>query len=324
MGTTTQQQLCITRDCQRCDMGYILKDYVHPLIQLLTNDITTFNMSLLTTKCLNTAVMLMYFMVGPKGLKAAEVCDCASFREASERRSATDPHQNLRICTEMSTKILASNKFASKHRELFYILVTDADFIIDPPLKTTPDQQPAKKYFPGHVIVIEKIPPSSTQIPELPTYNLYQSYIYEYDLRGQLNKNNQSFSVDHASMQEILDNLTRVMTATTWTADIAAAWKDITYVDTAAEFAGANCRNRFFICYHRMTARHCIERIESYATRALKRINHEASKLKKPFKEIYGNMRLYSSGDVKPLTRYEIKVKLEGLVNAIIANKERL
>jgi hypothetical protein len=261
----------------------------------------------------------MYFMVGEKGLKTAELCDCTKFRTASEQRVAIDPKQNMRITEDLAKQILSKR---GKHRELFYILITDADFLQqDTTQQSTQSTQPTK-YFPGHVIVIEKIPSQDKNAPN-PSYNLYQSYIYEYDLQGQLNRNNESFGVDYDRMTHLMTQLKTVMTANTWSDEVISAWKDLTYVDTSKDFKDAICKNRFFICYKQMQARHCIERIEKYAKRVLARITREATKLKKPFKEIYGDPRLYT-GDVKPLSRYEIKIKLEGLVNAIIAHRERI
>ena len=65
----------------RCDIGYILKNYVKPLMQTLSNDVKDYYLKLITTKCLNTAIMLGIFMIGYKKTKAiADYCDTKATR----------------------------------------------------------------------------------------------------------------------------------------------------------------------------------------------------------------------------------------------------
>jgi len=259
-----------------CELGNVLKNYVHPLMQLLTNDIKEFNMGLLTTKCLNTAVMIMYFMAGKRGVKASQVCDCATIRETSLLKA--DPYQNTRVCKSLARAILDE----ATTRELIYILITDADF--------------DNHYFPGHVIVIEKFPNK--------TYHMYQSYINQYDLNG-YHEHNKSFVVHHERMQSILRSLYYVMCeADTWDENCVQIWKDITFVDTSS-MLGTYIKNRFFLCFKKMKALHCIKNIERYAKKKLRSIPDN--------NEVYGNTALYSR-TVRALTNSEIKHHLQSLV----------
>jgi len=293
---------CLQRTCNKCDMGYILKDYIHPTMQLLTNDIKAYNMSLLTTKCLNTAVMLMYFMVGNRGIQLADRCDCSKFRETSLKAAIDDDSQNARTVRSLAKSIL--RKSALK-RELFYILLTDANFATNS----------GDVYFPGHVIVIEKIPPVETTQNQI-SYNVYQSYIYEYDLKGHHKFNNDTFTVSYDNMRSLLKDLAYVMTSEKWDDKCIEAWKHITFVDTS-NLKNAHCKNRFFICYQHTKARDCIERMERFAKKHLKTLE----KTHVRYKDVYGDANLYN-GDVKPLTKYEMKLKLENMVNDIIKFKE--
>ena len=64
------------RSCTKyCDLGYVIKDHVKLLMQLLTNDLPQFNFKLQSTKCLNTAIMLLQFLIGEKSQGIADACD---------------------------------------------------------------------------------------------------------------------------------------------------------------------------------------------------------------------------------------------------------
>ena len=75
---------CTKERCLRCDFGYILKDFVKPIMQCLTNDIKDYYMRLLVTKCLNQSVLMAYFMLGKKGIKLADACDTTKVQQRHE------------------------------------------------------------------------------------------------------------------------------------------------------------------------------------------------------------------------------------------------
>ena len=59
---------------QNCEVTDLIMKYLEPLMQLLSVNITDYNMKLKTTKCLNTAIMLTYLLGGSLKVKDTEVC----------------------------------------------------------------------------------------------------------------------------------------------------------------------------------------------------------------------------------------------------------
>ena len=103
-----------------CDIGYIIRDHVPALMQVLTNELREYNMELMTTKCLNTAVMMMYLMLGARALEYTRQCDVRAVRgrvrEGGEPASAA-------VARSLADEALS--KPAAGTRELFYVMITD-------------------------------------------------------------------------------------------------------------------------------------------------------------------------------------------------------
>ena len=60
--------------------------YLEPLMQLLSVNITDYNMKLKTTKCLNTAIMLTYLLGGSLKVKDTEVCLVDNINKRYEKK----------------------------------------------------------------------------------------------------------------------------------------------------------------------------------------------------------------------------------------------
>jgi len=306
-------QLCLRpKVCRQCDMGSIIKDYIKPLIQLLTNDIISYGMENSATKCLNTAVMLMYFMMGEEeGIKIADSCDCTTYnnksrtllKESEQKKIPFD--QNEKVVKKLSEEVLSHNNLEIGKRMLYYVLLTDASF-------ESPEKPDA--FFPGHVFIIEKFKKSMRSNAKL-YYNLYQSYINEYDLEGYYHKNNQSFSISFETMKQYMENLQEVMTAKTWDSKIVNHWKALTKIDTTQDLLNTNCENKFFICYREVNANYCIENILHYAQKKLTDMTRHPENY--PEHEINGNKNMYRYAGI---TNKEMKIQLEGLITKIKDN----
>lgn len=301
---------CTRSKCPRCDIGYIISNYITPLIQCLTNDIKDYNMGLLTTKCLNTAVMIMFFMLGERGLKKASTCDS---RDVVKRHTdyltkynIQDKHSsNKQVLAKMRRKIMRK---CSKTRELYYILMNDSQF---PYIGTTkPDA-----FFPGHVFVLEKIPGEPT-----PYYYIYQSYINKYDLKGHLTHKNNTLKMSYKETGELLDKLRYILTETsTWDEKCIQYWKDFTFVDTS-NIQGSTTEGRLFICCASSKVLNCMENIENYVDTKLQQLstlnasdNHA----------VYGNVTKYHSND-KVMSNGEMQAQLSDLLKDLRKYKKKL
>lgn len=286
MNTSLQLDSCNKIKCKPCDVVYIIKDFIKPLMQLLTNDIKDYYMRLLTTKCLNSSVSISFFLLGyKKGIAMSNYCDT----HLTRKRHNDGIDNNLDIVNKLKKDVL--NK-RCKYRYLYYILMTDASF----PMK---DQQ--DKFFPGHVFLLEKIPGE----PD-PSFYFYQSYINEYDINGHYNKNNKTLKVSYKKTSELMDKLRYIITNEIWDEKCVKYWKEFTFVDTSQTLQGSSSGNKFFMCYRKTKATACLEHVKKYVND-----KHRTVDLSKPH-DIYGDVSLYDA-DQKPLTNYEMHAQLNDL-----------
>ena len=253
-------QLCKSKqDCTRCDLAYVLKDYVNPLIQLLTYDLRDYNMQFLTTKCLNTGVMLMLFMAGKKqGLQITEECDSALV--TSRHRSKTD--SNYDILNSLVERVLSKH---FRFRQVYYILMTDGYF-------TRQSEQAEQVYFPGHVFILEKVKEGPTIY-----FNFFQSYINEYDLKGHFDNMNGSVRLSYEDAAVMMKQISYVLMSDIWDEKCTQYWYDITKVD-ASKFNGCTTTDNLFLCFRNISLKSCVENIQTYVKDKLKTIAHSPVK----------------------------------------------
>ena len=280
-----------TKSLKRCNVVYTLKDYSKPLMQLMTNDLNEYNMRLLTTKCLNTAVLLIILLLGKKAIRMADYCDS---KKTIERHTSPNSSNinNLNLMSSLEKELLIVQH---KKRYLFYLLITDAYF---------PREGGGEDgFFPGHVIVIEKFPSKPN-----PFYYLYQSYINQYTLHGHFAKSNDSVKYTFAQMIKFVENLKHILTAETWDHQSVKYWKQFTFVDTST-LLGCMSKNKFFLCYQKTVIDECTQNVQKYVVKKLK----ELDKNKHHHDAIYGDSTKYDDRE-KPLTNGEMKYNLEQLL----------
>ena len=284
----------------RCDIGYLIKNYVKAILQLLTNDVKDYNMRLLTTKCLNTAVMMAIFLLGNKrGLAVADFCDTTRVIP----RHQSGKVNNEKLLTLLKTDILSNEP----DRYIYYILITDAS--LPKPI--------GSGFMPGHVFVIEKIPPVDKIVDEHPFYYFYQSYINQYDFEGHFKHNNNSLKLSWTRVNKIINEIAYVITNQTWDAKSAKYWKDFTYVDTKDTLVGSASKNRMFLCYKKEKVEKCVENLHAYVDIKLKTL----SKIKdEEQNNIYGDNNLYNTDRGQPLTNKEMNESLKKLKHEIVTH----
>ena len=290
---------CTKERCLRCDFGYILKDFVKPIMQCLTNDIKDYYMRLLVTKCLNQSVLMAYFMLGKKGIKLADACDTTKVQQRHEAGEDSNA-----ILLESLKKDLLYKR--CKYRYLYYILMTDAEF---------PHDDGNARNFPGHVFIIEKIPNLNGD----PTFMFHQAYINAYDYKGHIKRNNNSLSMSYKQISDMVEQINYVLLSPKWDSESVKYWKKITFVNTS-NMLGANSGGKMFLCYRKARITDCVNRLETYTTKKLQDI----SKLKvSELNNIYGDNSLYDQ-DQGPLTNAEMKKNLEKLLQMIKNNTSKI
>lgn len=274
----------------RCDLGYIIKDHIKLLMQLLTNDLPQFNFRMQTTKCLNTAIMLVQFLLGDKGLKMADSCDT---RAVITRHSQGIETNNI-IMTDLKKQLFSKRE---KSRTLYYILLSDGYF----PTQESVD----KKYFPGHVFILEKIWDTSSKQH---MYYFYQSYINKYTLREHIVMN-KGLLITTKRASELINHLERVLNSETWSQESVKMWYDMTFADSS-NLLESNSKQRFFLCFRKAKTTICLEKVKKYLTRHARRLKKQPAH---QLDDIYGDASLYDEGS-KPFTNRQVMTHIDELL----------
>ena len=204
-----QNNPCINDNCKRCDIGYIIKDYMKPLMQALTIQIREYNMRLVESKCLNTAVSIFTLLFGNNALKHTIYCDVQNVQQ----RHKEFKDNNAAIAKKMEEDVLRK----TKSRYVYYSMLTDGIFVL-------PDG--TKRNFPGHVFLIEKIPWGDDVF-----YYIYQSYIDKYTFTEYVTKY-KSIKVTKEKMEYYMKSINNMVNNRVWDADFIRFWEDMTKVNT--------------------------------------------------------------------------------------------
>lgn len=286
---------------KKCDVVYALKNYVKPLMQLMTNDILSYNMSLITTKCLNTSVLLLVLLLGKDAIKIADQCNSNLTKQIHKERLKQPEQQSYNVIylrkleTELLSKITST-------RYIFYILMTDSYFI--------DTNGNATGFFPGHVILIEKFPGKNNN--DKPYYYLYQSYIYQYTLHGHFEKSpNKSIKYTYKQMQDFIGNLNYIMKNDTWDDKSIEFWQQFTHVNTE-KLKGTHSKNQFFLCYRKAKMTQCANNVKTYVSSKLEELNTSSKSLD----DIYGDSSRYDMSE-GPLTNGQMKESLQNLMKSL-------
>lgn len=282
--------------CSTCTIGYIIKNYVKPLMQTLTNDIKEYYMRLLVTKCLNSSVMVSVFMLGrKKGVEVADYCDT----EMTRQRHLEGKETNSSILESFRDDIF--NK-RIKTRYLYYILLTDGKFTYN-----NANKEPQN--FPGHVFLLEKVPGTKT---ETSYFNFYQSYINEYDLKEHVKKNNNTLKISYDKARSIFESLVYILNVDIWDETCVKMWKSFTFADTT-NLIGSRSKDNVFLCIKKSKINNCLKYIKEYTKDKLKYLDKIP---KQDINKIYGDQTLYDENQ-QPLSNIEMRTKLTHLYNDI-------
>ncbi len=258
-----------------CDLPYLIKPHLRAIMQLLTVELREYNMSLITTKCLNTAVLLMYLYLGADALHATRQCDVPNVVARSESmvsqgpqggsQSAVSARGRGAVLRALRDEVLAQGQAQAQaqaqsstgRRALFYVLLTDG------PMQRAPEPAPS---FPGHVFVIERLPRG--------TFNVMQSYIGHYDLSGHIDAWG-GLSVGRRAMTRILDGLVSIGDAGVWDRECSDAWQALTHTpaEHARQWEGATLGRRTLLpCFKTVQPQGCLTQLREIVDGALDRL----------------------------------------------------
>jgi hypothetical protein len=281
--------LCTSKECKRCDIGFIIKDYVRPLMQALSVHLQEYNMQLMETKCLNTAVMMMYLLFGTKSLQHTRYCDVPNV----VKRHLHSQDNSITIANNLKTDILRK----TKHRYIYYVMLTDGYFVKD---------DGSKVFFPGHVFLIEKVPNANGSDME---YFIYQSYINEYTLETQV-AINQKMKVKSDKIWYYMDNICRMTKEKIWDENFTEFWKDMTHVDTK-QMNGSRPLQAFYVCFQKVQHKKCAEELIKFSKFILTTIPKNLPS------NIYGKSNTVYHENSEPLTNKQMEIAFTKLINRL-------
>ena len=272
----------------------IISPHVPALMQVLTNDFPEYNMRMITTKCLNTGIMIAFSLLGKQGLEMVDQCD--SNRTTQRHKASLE--DNHTILSHLRQQLLTRRE---KRSRLYYVLLSDGYF---------PHNTSQKKYFPGHVIIIEK---HYHDKDKTYYFRVHQSYINKYNLNQYNSVANKRLSL--ANIEKIITGLESIMTSSTWTNSNIQLWTKLTNVDTTY-LSDTQSKNNFFLCFRTAIIDNCVTSLNTYIKEKLIAVRN------KPPNDIYGNVSLYLNKSTA-LTNSQIQQELQTLLNKL-QQKERI
>jgi hypothetical protein len=286
---------CIEDKCKRCDIGYIIKDFLKPLLQAITVHVREYNMRLIETKCLNTAVAIVFLLFGKRALKHTVYCDVGNV--VSRHQNNID--NSSTIAFKMKKDILRT----TDKRYVYYIMLTDGYFV-------KPDGN--RGFFPGHVFVIEKIPWGEKMI-----YYLYQSYIDNYTFADYV-KIYKSIRINQKKIEYYMEKINDMVNNQIWDADFVKFWKDLTKVDTSNMLNGKP-QEAFFVCYRKIRSENCMKNLKEFVKKVKKSIPISNAVNGEVSNNIYGSVDMFDENS-HPLTNSEMNISLTNLENVLENN----
>lgn len=241
--------------CQyvNCDVTNIIMKYLEPLMQICSATMSDYNMQMKTTKCLNTAVMLTYILGGSDKLKTVEKCEVSKINDRYNKKKDKSKYK-VEIFEKLKKDLQNKN---IKKRYFYYILMTNNDMEKSELLN---DNSPQTQSFPGHVFIIDKFPNCETKEPN---YNIYQSYINQYDLKGHFKKNKNTMKVQNNDINFILNGIENIITGEVWNQDAVKFWNDFTFVDTKNLVKYKN--DKINLCYSKISIDDCYKEFYKFS-----------------------------------------------------------
>lgn len=267
-----------------CNYLYIVSKYIVSILQVMNIVFADkYTNNLITTKCLNTAVMIIVLTLGGKNIPTIQYCDVSN----TIQRHRLKQDNNVKIFTKMKRSIVRKMKQTSSTM-IYYIMLTDGN------LTSSISNSPGK-YFPGHVFILEKNIDSDNNI----NYRIYQSYIAKYTLNDHLNKTKcKVYKIDE--IKPMLKFFEMFLSPNyTWNNETVKYWTKLTDVDSS-EFVGCTTSN-IFLCYKSFKSNSILKKVRTFVNIHLDLIKEKEKEDKSYFYREKKNWLSSESKDIKSL-----------------------
>jgi len=249
----TSSKVCLSD----CNVTELILKYLVPIFQYLSIELTDYNMKLKTTKCLNTAVMLVHILGSEKDVKTkVNYCDTENInkRYSKIKDKIKKIEKKKNILDKLDKDLSKSNINA---RYFYYILMTH-----------TKMKKGNKNdgWFPGHVYIIEK----SLNCQKELKYKIFQSYINQYDLNGHFKNNNNTMELRDNNIKSVINGMRNILLKKTWNKKAVKFWNKLCYVNTE-NIIGYDTEN-INICYQKIKIDNCYTNLLNFTKKALTNI----------------------------------------------------
>ncbi len=118
--TSNSKKICLND----CNVTELILKYLVPIFQYLSIEMSDYNMKLKTTKCLNTAVMLVYILGSQEDIKTkVNYCDTENInkRFSKIKTKKNNKEEKKKILDKLNLDIKQKN---IRNRYFYYILMT--------------------------------------------------------------------------------------------------------------------------------------------------------------------------------------------------------
>ena len=270
-----------------------IRQGIEPFLQLMSVDLGgRFHTGLIKTKCLNTAVLVMYLAGGEKGLREAFTCNVDKVipRYANVfPKSTLDASHVGRIVSTLSSssrkledvylsKMIGEFGGPSRAGKLHYIMLTDSD------MKLVNSTDNETKLFPGHVFVIEQ---------RGKEFHLYQSYINAYDMDTQVRmKNMYTTERSQQWVDRFCTDLEHFVHAKVWDKRCASFWTFLTHTD-ATGFVGRD-KSQIYLCHSELSSEKAYLHFHDYLVAKEAELGRDVNNGRGH--QIHGDIELYQRG----------------------------
>lgn len=190
------------------------------------------------TKCLNSAVSLLFLLMGRESVKHTRYCDVVSVRERYDKHNPS----------EAMARALAYDLTNSPNgeKEVFYCMLTDG-------WMHPPSNPAVKVYFPGHVFIIERVGDKG--------FSMYQSYIQEYDLDAFLSHAAGPVTHTAAQLKAVSKGLVHMFSVPVWDRQCSDFWRSFTL--SSGEAYEGYSMSSILLCYQRILLSTCTGSLRS-------------------------------------------------------------
>lgn len=280
-----------------CDLGYVIRDKITLLMQIFDKELADYRMQMMTTKCLNTAVLIMYMFLAEGALVHTAYCDVPAVKLRYSKANMSVPE-----CNRFKTKLL---DVSDKDRQLFYVMITDGKA----------KNHTSSLDFPGHVCVIEKTP--ATKPNGLPRFFMYQSYIRSYRFHEHVAMNDGDIELSYPAIVEYANCVQTMFVGGVWTRETTLFWQKYVHVDES-DYEGYTFAGHIHFCYRAVPINTCAQRLIKKLENKLDDIRSTPGRARQKMFDVDIGMFFNKADGDAQLEIQEVTEQVEDLVNSLV------